>query len=384
MKKILTSLLLIACYLPSVHAQLAVYCFDSGAQGNGQDFQIYTNPATVTGANVTLAGPDNSNTVGNGQVAGQDKYLSAKKWDNFTSRNANQYIEFSFTVPAGHTVTFGQVGFDARLGNGNGTPPAIQLEYSLTGTFPGTVLLPATNLTTAWTKYFSPNVNVSIPGGTTMTFRLFVWNVTGQNVEVNMNNLTLFGLFDGAVPNKLFCGGETSLPVRLVSFGANERDGAASLSWVTASEENSAYFAVEKSTDLRSFETIGTIKAQGTTTRRTTYAFQDKALITTSYYRLRQVDNDGKMTFSQTLSVVPFNESLRSVSVYPSPGNGQLSLSGDKDLRVSVYSADSRKFGDYAVSGRRDIDLSALPNGEYLLVLKTSLEQGTRKVIIRR
>lgn len=382
MKKTLSFLFLFACSLTSAYAQLAVYCFDNGISGNGQDFQLYS--ASVSGANVTLEGPDNTGTVGNGQVNGQDKYLSAKKWDPFTSRNDGQYIQFSFTVPAGHTVKFGYIGFDGRLGNGNGTAPTFQIEYSLSNTFPGTVLMPATDLTASWVKYVTPSIDMDLTGGQTLTFRMFVWNVTGQNVEVNLNNLTMFGLYDGAVPAKLFCGGGSSLPVRLVSFGANERDGAAGLSWVTASEENNAFFSIEKSTDLKSFETIGTVKGQGTTSRRTTYSFTDKELTTTSYYRLKQVDNDGAFTYSQIVSVVPFRESLRSVSVYPSPGNGHLSLSGDKDLNLTVYSVNARKFGDYAVSGRREVDLSSLPNGEYLLVMKTSLEQETRKIIIRK
>ena len=85
---------------------------------------------------------------------------------------------------------------------------------------------------------------------------------------------------------------------------ATKQGAVARLDWATASEKNSAYFSVQRSADGRSFTDIGRVAAQGNSRRRHDYTLLDSApLAGLNYYRLRQVDQDGKFAYSPVLSL---------------------------------------------------------------------------------
>jgi hypothetical protein len=79
------------------------------------------------------------------------------------------------------------------------------------------------------------------------------------------------------------------------------------LNWSTANETNNKGFYVERSKDGRSFSTLGFVKGAGNSSVITNYAYTDLSLkdVNTSvtYYRLKQVDMDGKYTYSNVLSL---------------------------------------------------------------------------------
>nr|GFD49470.1 hypothetical protein [Tanacetum cinerariifolium] len=92
------------------------------------------------------------------------------------------------------------------------------------------------------------------------------------------------------------------LPVVLTEFTAVRAGRAALLSWRTASEQNNAYFTVEGSTDGVVFKRLGMVAGHGTSILAHTYQYSDTTLIGTAtgtaYYRLQQVDANGKVTYS--------------------------------------------------------------------------------------
>jgi len=114
-----------------------------------------------------------------------------------------------------------------------------------------------------------------------------------------------------------------SLPIELSSFEATEEDCAISIDWTTASEKDNAYFLLEKSTDGETFEVIETINGQGTTSQSTSYNFIDNRASAMNFYRLTQVDFDGKQTISNTIIVKSSCFEAGSVftmsEVYPNP-----------------------------------------------------------------
>jgi trimeric autotransporter adhesin len=91
------------------------------------------------------------------------------------------------------------------------------------------------------------------------------------------------------------------------------------LTWTTANEINNKGFDIERSDDGKVFKTIGFVKGYGTTTTTRNYTFTDnEPLSTTTYYRLRQVDFDGKAALSNVVSVVK-SGGLKGLKVYPNP-----------------------------------------------------------------
>ncbi|MGB1102625.1 MAG: hypothetical protein ACPG21_03265 [Crocinitomicaceae bacterium] len=95
------------------------------------------------------------------------------------------------------------------------------------------------------------------------------------------------------------------LPLELVEFNVNEDDNGTLLTWETRSESNNAYFAIERSYNGKSFEEIAHIEGAGTSSERLVYRYNDPQFHQSDlvYYRLRQVDFDGKSRFSQTKSL---------------------------------------------------------------------------------
>jgi hypothetical protein len=116
------------------------------------------------------------------------------------------------------------------------------------------------------------------------------------------------------------------LPVQLVAFtGSVDTHSVSTLTWTTASEYNSDYFAVERSTNGLLFTQIAQIAAAGTSSQSLNYRWSDsQPLATTTYYRLRQVDRNTTVNYSSVVTLQPTNALIQSVEVYPNPGSTQL------------------------------------------------------------
>ena len=109
------------------------------------------------------------------------------------------------------------------------------------------------------------------------------------------------------------------LPVTLVSFSAHVTgDQKVKLTWATAEEINASHFSVERSADAREFEVVGRVSASGTTKLHKDYSLTDEIpLSATSYYRLRQVDLDGKEYVYRVIAV-HLDAAFRQV-IFPNP-----------------------------------------------------------------
>ncbi|SFE93887.1 Por secretion system C-terminal sorting domain-containing protein [Spirosoma endophyticum] len=134
-----------------------------------------------------------------------------------------------------------------------------------------------------------------------------------------------------------------ALPVNLVSFSAKPKDNqTVNLIWSTASEQNNKYFLLERSKDLIQVESVANVKAhEGSSFQGFSYTFtDDKPYTGTSYYRLRQVDLDGKTTTYPWESVVLRREAY---GVSPNPiSNQQFQLQLDEPLTatIKIYNLD--------------------------------------------
>jgi hypothetical protein len=123
-------------------------------------------------------------------------------------------------------------------------------------------------------------------------------------------------------------GGGGALPIELLSFTAKSNGYQHLLTWVTASETNNKGFVVQHSSDARNFTNLYFVPGKGTTTAHSTYHYTNtKPLGGTNYYRLQQVDTDGKITYSNTITL-EYRAAAASVQVSPNPSNGIFQLSG--------------------------------------------------------
>ncbi|MCE7068114.1 T9SS type A sorting domain-containing protein [Dyadobacter sp. CY326] len=110
------------------------------------------------------------------------------------------------------------------------------------------------------------------------------------------------------------------LPVVLISFKAIlTASGQAELEWKTSEETNNAGFEIQKSTDAKTFAPIGRVDGAAESSNTKVYQFVDTDLQTTSYYRLKQMDFDGKFTLSRIVRVIPEKENANYLLAYPNP-----------------------------------------------------------------
>lgn len=122
----------------------------------------------------------------------------------------------------------------------------------------------------------------------------FVNTVFGGNPNVAWG----FTGSTGAYSNQqYFCPIAIPLPVVLQRYDVDCKDSKTVLNWQTASEVNNAYFVIEKSSDTLSFETAGVVTGSGNSNSVKKYSFTDNhSTSNMPYYRLVQVDYDGKAT----------------------------------------------------------------------------------------
>ncbi|NME66971.1 hypothetical protein [Flammeovirga aprica] len=85
----------------------------------------------------------------------------------------------------------------------------------------------------------------------------------------------------------------SDLPVVLTYFRSKTRENQVQLEWETASEINASHFEVQRSSDRKNWNTIGTVDASGNSQVSIKYEFTDEHQLSMSYYRLKQVDFDG-------------------------------------------------------------------------------------------
>jgi hypothetical protein len=105
-----------------------------------------------------------------------------------------------------------------------------------------------------------------------------------------------------------YCPPPPTLPVTLTNFNARyEGDGKSVLEWNTETEVNNDRFEIQRSVDGQNFSTIGTLAGSGTTSHTVKYTYLDQGVDALGadlvYYRLRQVDIDGKSELSQVVMV---------------------------------------------------------------------------------
>ena len=181
---------------------------------------------------------------------------------------------------------------------------------------------------------------------------------------------------------------ENPLPVVLTSFGAQRQAaGVVAASWTTASEQNSASFDVQRSLDGRTFVTVASVTARGTSTQNTTYAAQDNtAPAATIYYRLRQVDTDGKAVFSQVVTVAGTTlvAGTTELTLYPNPTTDRIT--------AALPAADGRTYrvlnalGQVVSHGTAEatnptVEVRQLPAGLYFLELHTAAGLQVRRFV---
>ena len=169
------------------------------------------------------------------------------------------------------------------------------------------------------------------------------------------------------------------------------------LSWTTNNETNNDHFEIERSFDQKDFNTVALIFApEENISGPNKYSFNDHPKDLSShkvvYYRLKQIDIDGKFTYSVVKMVRLSETSNAFVHVYPNPyiENLNLNFMSNKSGKADVRMINTK--GQLIVNRQAEIsngynniqlsDLSSQVPGLYIIdVIVNGKVVNTQKVI---
>lgn len=170
---------------------------------------------------------------------------------------------------------------------------------------------------------------------------------------------------------------DTVFPVTLTSFLGKTNSEGNLLTWKTTSETNNKGFQIERSADAKTFESIGFVDGLGNNLGDKTYTFLDAKPYFKTYYRLKQLDWDGKLEYSRIITV---KQDKTKLSVYPNPAKNEFFVSGlDREEAVEIRNAEGRIVLEQKVNPAQPVHTDKLLNGLYLI----KVGEETRKIVIQ-
>jgi hypothetical protein len=234
------------------------------------------------------------------------------------------------------------------------------------------------------------NVTAANPtGGGAVTLVTPSIATLGTNTALTYNFTNGFSGFGAGVP------GLAPLPIGLLNFDGRLQGNDAILKWTTSFETNNKGFEIDRSFDGNNFSKIGFTAGAGNSATPLNYTFTDPSLTRdNNYYRLQQIDLDGKSVFSKIVLVnKDGGSSPSSFTVLSNPFTNSLDIvfgqvpAGKVQLRLLDITGREllRQSGSASAGGRFHIDLSgtALSAGVYLLEArfdnKTQIEKLIKK-----
>ncbi len=165
------------------------------------------------------------------------------------------------------------------------------------------------------------------------------------------------------------------VPIVLSKFEYSLQNNDVKILWETANEYKSDYYEIERSIDATKFEKIGLVKAAGNSASTRKYSFVDSKPNYFNHYRLKQVDLDGKITYSKILFVkVPQANPLK-VIVNPVVNNIQLQLGFEvsKVKAINIFDLMGRKVKSFSgIINLQKLDMANISLGKYILELYTT------------
>ncbi len=288
------------------------------------------NAAILAPSNFPLGTPivKTSNVSSSGPVTFLGSQLSMELFNQVGSNNIyvhtfldSALVTSPITSPGGITSTLGKYWIINRYGSG--TMDSAEIKFNLQGI---------------------------LPSATNTDFKLFT-RATGSSTAWNLSNNEANGLnfanqtvTMGVVPslfnNQFIVGAVNSpLPVKLISFNGTPKNVDAFLLWSTANETNNKGFEIERSLDGKNFIRIDFVKGAINSNITKKYSYTDREVFATNkivYYRLKQIDLDGKFEYTKTISISSDKIRNANIVVYPNPITEVLNIEMESFANVSA------------------------------------------------
>jgi len=342
MRRIFTSFALVASLaVASVNASAQTCAGSAFVAGASYDF---SNSASGT---MGFTGPFTRVNAGGGVLQSSDISAGTTKSlvsPSFLAPNSLVNVQFGFTLG----------------GNANVASYTIEVLYDAPG--PGNAFMQVCSGTTLAAGAY----NFSFPAPA---------QILGNRFAIRIN-FTIAGNANQSITIDDFIINTTAsqigLPVKFSSFDAKVASTGTNLVWNVATEENVAAYEVEKSNDGREFSTIGSVVAKN----EPSYSFVDsKSSAAVSYYRVKAVDVDGKLTYSAILTVKGGRAAI-TLKAFPMPAISNLTLqheAASMESMITISSAEGRTVQSVVPAKgaqQTTLNVSSLKAGVYVIRYK--------------
>ena len=269
---------------------------------------------------------------------------------NFTANGSkanaistNQYFSFNIQAIPGYSVSLSTL--DVRLRRSATGPTAYVWRYSVDGvnffdigtdiSFTST----ADGVDQAQLNLSAIPALQNVPNASIINFRLYAWGAPGSGGTFAIGRYAA-----GITTNSLAIGGTVGVmiptPISLLNFSGYKQGSVNQLHWTTVAESNNRGFDVQRSNDGLSYYSIGFVNSQalnGSSHSELRYNFTDNSPAAKQYYRLMQVDFDGRNRQSPIIAIKGEKpDELIISSLFPNPAGSQLNMMLDVPARMDI------------------------------------------------
>jgi hypothetical protein len=264
--------------------------------------------------------------------------------------------------------------------------PVMEIEFSGGPVAAANVMLltlPAGGATTGNTLFFCSGAATSVEGQ--------LYYARPGTTVVNNNSYT------GAL-NSTATIGAVVLPLKWLSFNVVKQGNNGFLNWVVSNEDDNHHYELQRSTNGINFSNIANVNKS--LNGNTVYNYTDANITTAGssilYYRIKQVDINGRISFSDT-RILRINAPANLISVFPNPVkdgfyvNAAIGNSNTKKVQLNLVNAagqiicSKETVPAQAANYYFDISNKVIAAGNYSLqVILDAKLIGTTKIFINR
>jgi hypothetical protein len=281
-----------------------------------------------------------------------------------TSFDANDYYEFTFTTPS-TGGPYNLASFALLMRRSPSGPQTLDIRYSINGASETSV-----SLVTLATPAKDTLVNFPAQGGLTLN----------QTLRIRIYG---YAVSSGTLGTLSILGSNTiSLPVTYLYFNTKVVKDKVAIEFATTSEENNDFFQIERSRDGISFDAFDRLASNAGRGGEPVYKLVDNTPYAgINYYRIKQVDTDGKFSYSK-VSAVDFNAKIDFIILNNRTYDVIEINSSKESYDLELYNTSGQLMKNLkGLSANQTISLSDFNDGAYILRLIAGNEVVTERVV---
>jgi hypothetical protein len=167
------------------------------------------------------------------------------------------------------------------------------------------------------------------------------------------------------------------LPLKLLSFDGKQKGKSVQLNWSTTDESNMSHFEIERSTNARDFDVLGSLPVNNSSSLNN-YSFEDADPIKGSqFYRLKITERTGKITYSSVAKINFRSDKL--ISFYPNPVQSNASLfitnTDGEQINIQFYNAEGKLIAS-GITNSNKVPAQMMTGLKGMIYYRTSNKNG--------